>query len=216
MHATFTAVSLLCSSVCQHCSSNTVRDEVWLSFSNRPVLLLFPFECMCVAKQMNLSGSSVANAAQTRMNRKLSKKESHRLTMALGYQTTEMFLYAANKRVSVFFISLYDVHRAWRTLWDVWLRMLCRGLASAVRKKKDTCTMVVDVWHVFQFPGNMFQICATFERKPSLLAAEYSVPFLWLPNPLDWLKCKGKRKRGTSYSSWGLVIINVGHKILWL
>lgn len=169
---------------------------------------------VCAAEQMYLSSISVANAAQTRMYRKLSKKESHRLTMALGHQTTEMFLYVANKRVSVFFISLYDVHRACRTLWDVWLRMLCRGLASAVRKN-NTCTMVVDVWHVFFFSISwkyVSNLCYI-----SLLApAEYSVPFLWLPNPPDWLKCKGKRKRGASYSSWGLVIINVGHKILWL
>lgn len=65
----------------------TVCDEVRLSFSNWPVLLLFPFECVCAAEQMYLSSSLVANAAQTRMCQKLSKKESHRLITAVGCQT---------------------------------------------------------------------------------------------------------------------------------
>lgn len=63
----------------------TVCDEVRLSFSNWPVLLLFPFECVCAPEQMYLSCSLVANAAQTRMYQKLSKTESHRLIMAVGY-----------------------------------------------------------------------------------------------------------------------------------
>lgn len=78
----------------------TACDEVRLSFPNWPVLLLFPVECVSAAEQMCSSSSLVANAAQTRMYRKLSKKESHTL-LWLWYIRPQscLFLYERNKTV---------------------------------------------------------------------------------------------------------------------
>ena len=46
--------------------------------------------CVSVAEHIYFSSSLVANAAQTRMYRKLSKERAHRLIMAVGYHTTRL------------------------------------------------------------------------------------------------------------------------------
>lgn len=46
--------------------------------------------CVYVAEQMYFSSSLMANAAQTRMYRKLSKEGALRLIMAAGCQTTRV------------------------------------------------------------------------------------------------------------------------------
>lgn len=58
-----------------------------------PILCVCMCVYMCAAEQMYLSSSLVANAARTRMYRKLSKEGAHRFTRPEGYDTTLLFFF---------------------------------------------------------------------------------------------------------------------------
>ena len=85
--------------------------------------------CVCVsaAEQMYLSSSLVANAARTRMYRKLSKEGAHRLAMPEGYDTTllfvfwKLFIYVLYTEPTFFtFMLLLWRQKALRSLDKIW------------------------------------------------------------------------------------------------